>query len=208
VEEFASGLTTTGNVGSLGWTLSNNNGTTSVSALEGEANHPGIVRVKTGTASGNDATIVMRNGTSTNDIARFDNIAGWEFQWIVRPNQVTDVGHWAGLGAYGQPFAANAVRAKFDTNTSDATWIFQACDGSCSTAASTVTPVAGTWYRIRIRSVVAGTILFSVNGEPEVSISTHVPTTTLSPGISVRTRTTAESSIDADWFAGQLTVTR
>jgi len=209
VEEFASGLATAGNVGSLGWTFSNNNGSSSVSLLEGEADHPGIVKVKTGTTSGNDSSMALRNGIGVNDIARFDNTAGWEFQWLVRPTQVTDVAHWIGLGAYGQPFASSgSIAVKFDTNASDATWIFQNCNGTCGTAASTVTPVAGTWYLIRIRSLVAGTILFSVNGESEVSISSNLPTATLSPGISVRTRTAAESSLDVDWFAGQMTVTR
>lgn len=209
VDEFATGLATNGNIGALGWTVSNNNGTTSVTAQASEANHPGIVRVKTGAANMNDAAISLRNSSGTNDLIRLDQAGGWEFQWIVKPVQLTDCGLAIGLGTTGLSTWGNSLRIKFDTNDSDTTWMFQACsNATCTTQASTVTPIAGTWYRMRIRSTAAGTVLYSVDGEPEVSISSNLPAVAVTPGVSVKTRTAAESSIDLDWFAGQATVTR
>lgn len=203
VDEFASGSAGTDKSGALGWWNGNQAGSGSVTAQSPSGDRFGIMRITTGTST-NDET-QMQLGTLQ---GRWDNIANWEMQFIFRiASSAASVRTVLGLLENNSGGAtANRISIRYDA-ASDTVFKFETCASStCTTNSSTVTVVADTWYRGRIRSTSAGTILFSVDGESEVSHSTNVTSSTgLLPVIAVRTSTTAAKITDIDWWAFQRT---
>jgi hypothetical protein len=79
--------------------------------------------------------------------------------------------------------------------------------GGGQVAASTMTDVNSTvpadtnFHTFRIRSLVAGTILFSIDGGAESAISTNCPTINQLPDFYLVTDSTVQKIIDLDYFA-------
>lgn len=190
--------------GTMSWRLANITGAGTLTAIDGVANRPCITQITTATAA-NDEVIGTSNRVNESGISPM-NVNNWEAKFIVRPSVSTSVRHEVGFTDTLGVLGANRIVVKWDTADSDTVWKFQACSAStCTTASSTIAAAANTWARLRIRSTTSGTILFSVDGETEVSVATNVPTVALRPIFGVRTRTTSAASIDLDWFAFQWT---
>jgi hypothetical protein len=62
-------------------------------------------------------------------------------------------------------------------------------------------PADTNFHSFRMRSVVAGTVLFSIDGGAESAISTNCPTTNQLPDFYLVTDSTAQKTIDLDYFA-------
>jgi hypothetical protein len=132
----------------------------------------------------------------------------WETQWIVKPGSATGISVRAGLSYPGSVVGlppAIGYWVQYDTSQSDTAW-------------TGVTPTATDWYRIRIRSTVTGTVLFSVatNGGPfsaEQSVCAAgcnatgaMPSVQMVPFVQVATYTAgAAAFVDFDWFGALVT---
>lgn len=148
----------------------------------------------------------------------------WSYDVIFKPGSnstaITNIGMFIGLAAAfnSDPMAgAGSIGIRFDSDRTDATFVFVTCDSTtngCASAgddtnqkvvASTITPVAGTNYRFRIRRAAVGvggnpTIYMRVNDEAEKTfcasgcsdLATEVPDGTigLAPIVLYVTRTT------------------
>jgi hypothetical protein len=129
--------------------------------------------------------------------------AGWELNWILDVTSVALVCIRVGLCA-ASTFTADpptgGIWIRFDTAASDTVFTAECRSSSTSTTQVLATgPSANVFYRFRIRSLVAGTILFSVNGGAEVSINTNVPTVLLAPWMQLLARTAAAKTANLDF---------
>lgn len=205
VEEFASGGTGSAYSGALGWFNGNQAGGGAVSAQAASGDKIGILRITSGTSTNDETQIQL--GTL---IGRWDNIANWEMKFIFRiPSSAASMRVAMGfLENNAGGATANRITIRYDA-ASDSVFKFETCTSStCTTKSSTVSVTADTWYRGRIRSTSAGTILFSVDGETEVSHGSgeNVPTSTaLLPVFAVKTATGSAKILDMDWWAFQRT---
>lgn len=198
-DEFASGSTTSGSIGTLNWFFGNVAGSGSGTNQTASGDHYGIYRITSGAITSDEVQMQL-----SSFFGPWDTITNWDYYYIVSIPTVTSVRAVVGLlTSYSGGATTNRITARFDTSVPDSVWRFETCSaGVCTTGDSTITPTAGSWHRIRIRSTVAGTIRFSVDGETEVVQNTNVPSvSTLLPAATVLTRTTAARSLDLDWFA-------
>lgn len=198
--------------GELAWRSTNWAGTGDAGGLDAEDNHPGMIHVTSGATSGDHTAIATSHSALTKNMI---SAGAFDSYWIVKTGSaVTNAAYFVGYSHLGDMSSTSRnLKVKFDTAASDTTWKFQACgEGSCTTVDSGVSVTANTWYKFRIRSTSSGTILFSVNGGSESSITTNLPdgglTTTLYPGFGAKTNTAATRRLIIDYWSFQKTVTR
>lgn len=174
----------------------------------GSYTNQGILRLTTGAVSGNGGVLYMGNGAA--DLGALGSNSGWEYNFICRLNQVTinTMAFRFGFTTNGQEAAdgpTDGIWVRYDTATDTGTglYVFETRATSTSTTSTTnsIAPGAATFAHFRVRSTVAGTILFSVNGGTETSISTNVPTGILKPFFQCLTRTTAAAILDVDFIS-------
>lgn len=194
-DEFLSGLTSTGNIGNLGWAFQANNTGTVAVGTTAVAAHPGLFRLNSHASNDNSgAAIELNNQAGTASTISFESLAGtdWTLDMVVLPGAnstaITSAAFWVGFCATGSlDSCSGGIYARYDPDRSDAFWIFQVCDANsaqgCQAAGddtdsavvtSTIAPVAGTYNRVRIRQLQVGvgglkTIYFRVNNETEVT---------------------------------------
>ena len=187
--EFLGGNTTSGTLGnSSAYGAAQAGGT--VSYVAGTTNNPGISRLSSHATNDNSGYIVGINPAGSPDTSTaFDN-EDWTldgvFQLGSNSTAITNIGFWFGLWDRIDTLSPTyCINIRYDTDLSDATFIFQVGDAfgaaGCQSAAdntdtavvaSTVTPSAGTFYRFRIRRDTTGvggndTIYMRVNDETE-----------------------------------------
>jgi len=226
VEDFISGGLTTLATGALGMSFTalstgTGLGTTSVPALQG------AFRFQSHVSNDNSGVIIgigSFNSFSTFSSQTVWTSKDWSFDCVFQPGSnstaATNVGMFFGLAAAftTDPMAGvGSIGVRWDSDRSDTTFMFVTCDSSTTgcgsngddtnqaVVASTITPVAGTNYRMRIRRAAAGvggnpTLYFRINDEAEKTfcaagcddVLTQAPagTVALSPVYFYVTRTT------------------
>ncbi len=174
----------------------------------------GWMRFGTGGTAGNGSSLTY-GGSSTLIVYFLPNLsggAGWQFDWILRLNTLTNVGCKIGLtvGNQGRD-PGNGIGFRFDTNASygapDTQWTFwEEKAASTTVLASGITPDTN-WHRFTLRCAVAGTVLFSIDGGTEQSLSTQInqPTVPLSPFFSLFTDQNSSATMDLVFHSWLLT---
>lgn len=163
----------------------------------------GQLKLTTGAVSGNGGALYKGNGAAS--VGALNTNAGWEWNAVLTLGAITNIAFRAGFVLQGQEAAdtpTDGIWVRFDTTPGDTLYTFE-CRAAGSSAGSTSTtnsiaPVALTFAHLKIRSTVAGTILFSVNGGTETAISTNVPTGLLKPFFQVLTRTASAQFMTTD----------
>ena len=143
----------------------------------------------------------------------FGSNAGWDLH-IIASISATSIG-CIRLGLLKTVTAdppTDGIYVEYDTantgNTNtDFTWVTRS--SSTSNYSTTNAIAADTnFHHFRIRSNVAGTILFSVDGGTEASISTDVTTANLIPTLQILTRTTGSKILNVDFVSFVSTTSR
>jgi hypothetical protein len=189
--------------------------------------HPGIVEMTTNTTDNQGCAVYgpVLNGTTVTG-------SEWTADVIFRPEDaITDSYLSVGLESGSGDAVANGIRARYDTDRTDATWIFQICnansaagcdatgdDANSKVVASTIAPVANTWQRFRARRVESGvggipTIYMRMNDENERTFCaagcdddlSTLPTTTFVLSLSVVNRTTTSKRLQGDYASFNVT---
>lgn len=193
-EEFASGATTTGNLGNAGTGFTAVATGTVSPTVAGTAGNPGLLRLNSHATNDNSGAIVgFQNNVSTAFNSGTWDAEDWSVDAVViygsNSTAITNTALYVGLSnsMTTLPSGTSAgIWIRHDTDDTDATFIFATCDSATTgcdeagdntnqrVAASTVTPSAGTAYRFRIRRAQSGvggnpTIYFRVNNESEVT---------------------------------------
>jgi|SRR5688572_12584442 len=196
---------TSGNVidvltGTGSWTAQATAGTGTISALNGEADHPGIMRLTSGNVSGN-AIGIYRGVKSTTFAPPILANQVFRVQFIIRLPSIANVLLQVGLQSAVSNAATDWIRFFYDTTVS--------AEMVVSTKAANVetTPVSigvpGTdWMRLTIEQEVIGTINFYLEDTLVSTMTTNVPGgVSLTPILRVLTRTAATKSVDVDFHA-------
>lgn len=186
LEEFSSGVATNGQLGENGLAFTVV-ATGTLANGTGALNHPGLVRINSHATNDNSgAWIHWMNGNNGNGFtAAFSTSAApsWSIDALVLPGAggtaITNTAMYVGISdsTTTADIGTNGMFARFDSDRSDATWIFQVCDASgaagcgatgddtdSEVVASTVTQTAA-WTRIRISYAQMG-----VGGNPTISM--------------------------------------
>jgi len=203
-DEFVtSGLTTTGNVGALGWGVSAS-GTAGSAYQAGESLHPGIYRLQSGGTSGNNARLHLR--AAATDVALLPADVA-RARAIVRIPTITTVTCKWGLGAdlsVATAAAWGSAGAFFEFDPANsAKWRVHTREASAST--TTVDPgadvVAGNWYQLDVVRRQNGSWQFARNGALIATHSANQPAAGCNFGFLVQTGAAAARNIDIDFAA-------
>jgi hypothetical protein len=218
-EEFMTGGATSTTLGSIGLSITAI-ATGTLGFPAGEADHPGLVRLNSHATNDNSGADVSWPGGAVGPALLTRD---WSIDVLFKPGSnstaITNAAWYVGVtSTTADPAAATVgIWARFNSDLTDAKWMFQICNAAgaagCASAddaanttviASTVTPSANTWYRVRMRQVAVGvggtrTIYARINDENEVSfcasgctdVLTGVPTSgNIVPSVFYLTRTT------------------
>jgi hypothetical protein len=188
-------------IGSAGANTAGGNGTSTTFI------HPGVYGLETnsGATTGQGVVLTKVGGTvAAVMIGKLGANAGWEFNYVFWLPSAANISMRAGFTiASGQtadpPTAGFWVR--YDTGASDTDFTFETRSASTSTISASAVAGDTNWHHIRIRSITAGTILFSIDGSADTSIATHVDTGEMAPFIQLLTRTTATKQINIDFVS-------
>lgn len=202
-DEFTQGaLVTTGNFGALAWGMTG--ATPGTAAYQtGSALHPGILRLVTGGASGNNQRIHMGSSAT---VAPFlpANIA--RFRALVAIPTITTLAIKLGIGVDVSDAAAGSLGTagafvEFVPATS-AKWRYTTRQASTSTtnADTGADVVAGNWYQFDIVRLQNGNWQFAKNGALAFTHSANQPTTACTVGFLAHTLTAAARNLDIDFF--------
>lgn len=175
------------------------------------ANHPGVVKhLAANTSVGNAAILRERGGFTA--FPRLDNITGWELQWIFQldhtGNQKTFIGFQNGVNCGA---TSDEIVVSYDTSASDTNFMYEtrSASGTATRTSSGIAADTG-WHRFKVRSAVSGTLLFSLDGGSETSITTTLPAVSLNLAATACNAGTpsAAAGLLEDYVGVKITVTR
>lgn len=209
-DDFVSGLTTTGNVGDLGWQFSGTGAT--VGTYGGDGAHPGTITL-TAATSGFTADLALQA-----DIVDLDNLSDslyvmWHFQ---TPSSLTNQRIRFGLADAINPGAnrpTHGVSLEYNAAADADDWVFVVDNNvteTVKTAASWVpAPAVSTWYTLEIAAT-SSSVMAWLDGQPiwdDKEITTGIPTEALTPYAHVGDGTNG-GTVVIDAFAMRLPVSR
>ena len=201
-DHFVSGTTTSGSIGSLGWMWTAGTGGT-IGAQSAEANHPGLLRLSTGTISGVTCVLYGRTVGSTGAYHTDDL---FDSTWVVRLNTNDSNTHVRiGLGYTTSNTAPNSG-IYIEKLPGDASWYGVTRSGGTQTRTAALAACSTGWIKFRIRRVDASTIGFTVDGGSEVTATTNIPSTAsgIVACLTLYNATSADKTLDVDYFRMKL----
>jgi len=163
------------------------------------AGHPGVLRLVTGTTSGNNKRIhqgiAVADGIHTPDFVQ-------RFSWIVRIPTITSIVIRLGLMQDVSLASGGTAGAYFEFDpTASANWRYITRQASTSTANNALTVTANNWYVLEARRLGTGNWEFWANGVLRATNSANLPTTACNFGALCQTATTAARNLDLDFGA-------
>lgn len=199
-EEFVGNGTTSGTIGTHGWSVANGVTVSTASA----ANHPGIINRSTGASSGTNATLYLTNqGT----IGLFIPSDTFDLTWVVRLNH-NDANTLARVGLASATTDPPANGMYFEKLAADTNWFRVTRASSTETRTDHGTAAGTGWVKFRIRRKDASTIGYSIDGGTEADVTTNIPTAALSPWMQIVNSAASAKTIDADYLGLDIAVTR
>lgn len=197
VEEWTSGNTSSGTLGSNGWLRAFNSSAPTLSYPSSEAQHPGIFRCATSSVNNDNCSIYLWTGFY--GIGQF---AGWKYQALVRIGSITQGKYYFGFGT----LFSNFIAAYYDTASTK--WRLLTCASfSCTSTASTITALAGVWFLVTMEMTTAGTVRFAIDNETPLTTSSTVPSSTQELQLlnTISNTSASSNNADIDWIALQIT---
>ena len=184
-------------------------GTQSLVAQNGTYANPGLTLWTTSAVSGQG--VALSRGGGGGSAGPLGNLAaqgGWEVNIILALAATTLVCVRAGVCTGGQQVSdapSGGIYVEYDTanvGNTNANFTYVTRSASSPTYSTTNSVAADTsFHKFRIRSVVAGTILFSTDNGTETAISATVPTTNMMAFIQLISRTTAAKAMSVDFYS-------
>jgi hypothetical protein len=221
VDDFLPSSDQTSKIGQLGWGISLvASGCLGYAATTGQANHPGIFYLNSGTTANGGCSMTLSDALAgaqypLNNLGTGGAWSYWETQAIFETdtsNGVASAKYLFGFSdnnAAYHPAGGNEIAVRYDSagggcasNESTTNWIYEVIVGGTKTCYNSGLAVApSTWYHMRIYSSTPGTIQFQINGANSGSIAA-APTATLAPQfINLTTLSGKEQNLFVDWWA-------
>lgn len=196
----AQALTTSGNISVMSWGKSAS-GTAGDAFQTSVSNHPGILRMQSGTTSGNNSRLHL-GASSTTGVILPSNLARARF--LIRIPTITTLAVKAGFGVDVSDAAAGSLGTagafvEFVVATS-AKWRYTTRQSSASTtnADTGADVVANNWYQFDLVRLQNGNWQFAKNMALAFTHSTNLPTTAVAFGFLAHTLTAAARNVDID----------
>lgn len=184
-EEFCSGTTTTGQIGTNGLSVTLlATGTITYDDLTDAAGHPCYLAFNDSASDNSGGTIKIPTGVDDHDDL-WDSTE-WSWDVVIRTSAVTASAIYVGATQTSNPdTSTGAIWARIDSDKSDTNFTFQVCNAAsaagCQAAgddtnskvvAGTIAGTGATYFRLRARRVTSGvggnpTIYFRANNETE-----------------------------------------
>jgi hypothetical protein len=204
-EQFSNSATGSATCGFTYFQTGGNTGGASYAFQSVDLNHTPTCRATTGATSTDDLTVYLTGGTSGTvlPLAGLNSLSGsqaWELIAVIRLPAITNMAAKVCVTnsvADSGDTTANGICARFSTNAGDTTWkLVTSASSTTNVVDSTVTVAANTWYKIRLDSSVSGTVGLTVNASARVTSSTDIPSSTLTPELTLKTYTAAPTNMD------------
>jgi hypothetical protein len=203
-DDFMSGSTTTLNIGQMGWALVTGSGGT-CALIASEANHPGMIRLSTSATSGGNVLIILYGSATLGPILPADY---FDMQLICRIN-TNDTNAQFRFGMMNNPTSdPGADGIYFEKLYADTSWYGVTRSGASQTRTAALAATSTAWVTLRLRRVNSTTVGFSINGGTEVTATATIPTVTLIPVTQVKNNTTADKTLDLDYFDSLMRLSR
>jgi hypothetical protein len=174
--EFTTGTTWTGTIGVSG----------TLPTYVGVANHPGVLELDTGTNSSGQSALWLQNPANSTTVSPrwvIDSSNSMDVRWLIYvptlPTVAQNFSMAAGLSASSD--LNNRIQGGLTHDGSNVVWRLTTVSGGTPTATTcTGTPVAATWYEVRLVAT-TGNIEMFINGSSVGSHTTNIPTTGMTP---------------------------
>lgn len=196
-DDFVSGATAAGIIGTLGWYTSG--GTTNLQ--NGEANHPGIVRRNTSTTISTLSILALQTGIVSPIVS-----STYSVRWLIRLNTV-DANTTVRIGSLSS-YSTNPPSdgAYFEKLDADTNWFFVTRQASVQTRTDTGIPVSTSWIELTIHSY--GASAWGVINNTTVATHTTNITTQVHPAIHLINSVAESKTMDVDYCDFQMNLQR
>lgn len=161
-------------------------GTTTTIRSRNQVDRWGTVIIQTNAAIGATAGVGSKFDSSTGAGVNSLNKVPWKLTFVFRLNEITDVFHRIGLIATAT-LATTAteiggvyLRYRSSTDGGLFTFVNRLVSAGPETTVASSVAVDTNWHTLTIRSINTGTILYSLDGETEISITDNYPGNTAS----------------------------
>lgn len=190
-EEFITGATSSGTIGTLSWFLAN--GTTTLQASE--ANRPGILRRDT-TSTISTVAYLLLSGSQT----MFTTGGTWEVLWIARPNNF-DSDTTLRVGASSSCTGTPSNGIYFEKTTADTNWYAVSRNGGVETGTRTDTgvTVSAVFRTFKIEHT-ATSVRFLIDGVVVATHAANIPAAGITGCAHIINATAVAKTIDYDYF--------
>lgn len=191
-EEFISGGTTSGTVGTLGFGVV----ASAVTGQPGIANRPGIMRIDTGAVSGTVARLVLYPASAS----AISPSVPQEVLWITRlnnndANTTVRIGSFAGVGANPPDDGIYIEKLDADTN-----WFCITRIATVQTRTDSSVAVTTNFTKLFYRRNSTG-VTFSIDGVDVCGThTTNIPTVQTDPAVQIVNSAAAAKTLDMDYF--------
>lgn len=179
-----------------------------------EASAPGIYRLDTSTT--NQWVFAYLSNPTYGSLEGLIDPTEWlanvggSHRWRVRPNSSTDVSYRIGIARNDTSTNLAGAYLEYIAGT-DTNWMCVTGSGSAQTRTdSGVAFAAGSWVWLEVLVDTASNVRCRVNTTLTANQSTNMPGSTqfLTPMMHVQTRDAASKTLDVDYYAGTIKVTR
>ena len=184
-DEFIGGRTATGTIGELRWDFSG----ASISAHESDVGHPGIAKITTGAANGNQAFLISANSYWVRSTSPPNY---WHDEWVFQMPSVSNVyffiGHLLAFGTYNGSGSASSEGTssfgiKLDTFTDGNIKAVNTSFAGTPTTTTLGAAVAGIWYRVEEQEIAPNVINFTLTRlDTHAVVGTATHTTNMPAG--------------------------
>ena len=161
-------------VGERNWVVY---GTTATVRARNQTGRWGTVIIQTNALAAATAGVGSKYDASTGGGICSPNTGPWKLTFVFRLNETTDVFHRIGLLAVGTLGTTTAelsgcyLRHRASTDGGFFQFVNRLAAGGPETTAASTVAVDTNWHTLTLRSVTIGTVLYSLDGEPEIAIT-------------------------------------
>ncbi len=210
VEEFMWARSGTAQQDQLGknWDFADGQGVGNFALQAATANHPGIIRVTSGSTAADFSALI--NVPSGGGNFQFNNLAGttgWTAYFVFKINSTSNQRNYVGFTNANAALPSNLIGIRADVTIDASNFDFVCRNGGTE---STLNAVAldTNWHTVKMRVDSANSVIFNIDGGADQTISSNCPTANLLAAISAGSNGTTGGTIDIDFFSFKMTVTR
>jgi hypothetical protein len=203
-DEFATGTTTSGAIGDLGWILENDGTASStVSVASATVHHPGVIQMDTSTVAGYSGLMLNSSHGTILDPANFFDVT---FILKFSASDATAGFSWGLTNLTAHDFdPANGIYFQKAVSGADAGHWLGVCRSNGTVSKTSAVATADTfWHSFRIRRVLSTPkIGFSIDGGTERLVVTDVPTAGMNPFLVCHNNSASKKTVSVDYFEMQ-----